>query len=116
VDCGNRREEVCPHCSRVYKRDARNVVLFGLADGKGVPESVAEHPCVFATLTDPSSFGPVHSRRERRGQVLLCRPRRDASKRVCPHGQDVSCNVRHHPKIPASAGRCTPTATTIRAR
>jgi hypothetical protein len=99
VDCGNRREEVCPHCSRVYKRDARNVVLSGLAGGKGVPESVAEHPCVFATFTAPS-FGPVHARRERHGQVLLCRPRRDASKRVCPHGRDVSCNVRHSPEDP----------------
>lgn len=99
VDCGNRREEVCPHCSKVYKRDARNVVLSGLAGGKGVPASVAEHPCVFATLTAPS-FGPVHSRREVNGQVLLCRPRRDASKRVCPHGRDVSCNVRHSPEDP----------------
>jgi hypothetical protein len=99
VDCGNRREEICPHCSQVYKRDARQVVLSGLAGGKGVPDSVAEHPCVFATFTAPS-FGPVHSRREKNGQVQLCRPRRDANKRVCPHGRDVSCNVRHSPDDP----------------
>jgi hypothetical protein len=99
VDCGNRREESCPHCSKVYKRDARSVVLSGLRGGKGVPESVAEHPCVFATFTAPS-FGPVHARRETGGKVLPCRPRRDASKRVCPHGRDVSCPVRHCPEDP----------------
>jgi hypothetical protein len=49
---------------------------------------------VFATLTAPS-FGPVHARRERGGKVLPCRPRRDASKRVCPHGRDISCAARH---------------------
>ncbi|HUC23933.1 MAG TPA: replication initiator [Streptosporangiaceae bacterium] len=99
VDCGNRREEVCPHCSRVYKRDARQVVLSGLSGGKGVPDSVADHPCVFATFTAPS-FGPVHARRERGGKVLPCRPRRDASKRACPHGRDISCPVRHSPDDP----------------
>jgi hypothetical protein len=99
VDCGNRREEICPHCSQVYKRDARQLVLSGLSGGKGIPESVAEHPCVFATFTAPS-FGPVHSRGERGGKVLPCRPRRDASKRACPHGRDISCNVRHSPDDP----------------
>ena len=99
VACGNRRESVCPSCSATYKRDARQLVRAGLVGGKGVPESVAEHPCVFATLTAPS-FGPVHSRRERGGKVLPCRPRRDASKRACPHGRDISCPVRHSPDDP----------------
>ena len=94
VACGNRREAVCPACSAVYKRDARQLVRAGLAGGKGVPESVAAHPCVFATLTAPS-FGPVHARRERGGKVLPCRPRRDRNQRVCPHGRDISCPVRH---------------------
>jgi hypothetical protein len=66
VACGNRRESACPSCSQVYKRDARQLVRAGLSGGKGVPESVTEHPCVFATFTAPS-FGPVHSRRERGG-------------------------------------------------
>ena len=66
----------------------------GLAGGKGVPESVAAHPCVFATLTAPS-FGPVHARRKRGKTVLPCRPRRDANDRRCPHGRDISCPVRH---------------------
>jgi hypothetical protein len=99
VACGNRRESACPSCSAVYKRDARQLVRAGLSGGKGVPESVAEHPCVFATFTAPS-FGPVHSRRERDGTVLPCRPRRDANKRACPHGRDISCPVRHAPDDP----------------
>jgi hypothetical protein len=96
VACGNRRESACPACSAVYKRDARQLVRAGLIGGKGIPESVAGHPCVFATFTAPG-FGPVHARRERGGKVLPCRPRRDASKRACPHGRDVSCSTRHSP-------------------
>ena len=99
VACGNRRESVCPACSAVYKRDARQLVRAGLVGGKGVPETVAVHPTVFATLTAPG-FGPVHARREKGGKVLPCRPRRDASKHVCPHGRDISCGVRHHEDDP----------------
>ena len=95
VACGNRRESACPACSVTYKRDARQLVRSGLVGGKGIPETVAEHPCIFATFTAPS-FGPVHARRERNGKVLACRPRRDACKRACPHGRDISCPVRHH--------------------
>ena len=92
--CGNRREAVCPSCSAVYKRDARQLVRAGLAGGKGIPETITAHPCVFATLTAPS-FGPVHARRLRGKTVLPCRPRRDANARRCPHGRDISCPTRH---------------------
>jgi Replication initiator protein, pSAM2 len=92
--CGNRRETVCPACSQVYKRDARQLVRAGLVGGKGVPETIAAHPCVFATFTAPS-FGPVHARRLRGKAVLPCRPRRDAKHRRCPHGRDISCPARH---------------------
>ena len=92
--CGNRREAVCPACSAVYKRDARQLVRAGLAGGKGIPETITAHPCVFATLTAPS-FGPVHARRLRGKTVLPCRPRRDANARRCPHGRDISCPTRH---------------------
>jgi len=92
--CGNRRESACPACSAVYKRDARQLVRAGLAGGKGIPETIAAHPCVFATLTAPS-FGPVHARRMRGKTVLPCRPRRDAKTRRCPHGRDISCPTRH---------------------
>ncbi|MGI9006625.1 MAG: replication initiator [Streptosporangiaceae bacterium] len=97
--CGNRRETVCPSCSAVYKRDARQLVRAGLSGGKGIPEAITGHPCVFATLTAPS-FGPVHARRMRGTTVLPCRPRRDASARRCPHGRDISCAKRHQPGDP----------------
>jgi hypothetical protein len=99
VSCGNRREAVCPACSQVYKRDARQLVKAGLAGGKGIPQTVTGHPCVFATLTAPS-FGPVHARRMRGKTVLPCRPRRDAKARRCPHGRDISCPTRHHETDP----------------
>jgi Replication initiator protein, pSAM2 len=94
VACGNRRDTRCPACSQVYKRDARQLVRAGLTGGKGVPETVSAHPCVFATLTAPS-FGPVHARRMRGKTVLPCRPRRDRDDCRCEHGRDVSCPVRH---------------------
>jgi hypothetical protein len=94
ASCGNRREAVCPSCSAVYKRDARQLVRAGLAGGKGIPDTIAAHPCVFATLTAPS-FGPVHARRVRGKTVLPCRPRRDTTARRCPHGRDISCPTRH---------------------
>ncbi len=55
----------------------------GSSGGKDVPETIAEHPCVFATLTAPS-FGPVHARRMRGKTVLPCRPRRDATRPPLP--------------------------------
>ena len=94
MPCGNRRESVCPPCSQVYKQDARQLVRAGLTGGKGVPATVAGHPCVFATFTAPS-FGPVHSRRMRGKTLLPCRPRRDHKERRCPHGRDISCPRRH---------------------
>ncbi|MCZ9340831.1 replication initiation protein, partial [Streptomyces sp. TRM76130] len=65
--CGNRRASVCPACSRVYQADTYQLVRAGLVGGKAVPETVSEHPRVFATLTAPG-FGPVHTRREQSGR------------------------------------------------
>ena len=59
--CGNRREAVCPPCAERYRQDAYHLIAAGLRGGKGVPESIAEHPAVFVTLTAPS-FGVVHTR------------------------------------------------------
>jgi hypothetical protein len=62
--CGNRREAYCPSCAcaHKYRGDMWQLVYAGLAGGrKGVPEQVAEHPQVFASLTAPS-FGAVHNR------------------------------------------------------
>jgi hypothetical protein len=82
VRCGDRRASRCESCSHEYKGDAWHLLSAGVAGGKGVPESVTEHPAVFVTLTAPS-FGPVHG--QRRGG--LCRPRRD--RPVCPHGRPL---------------------------
>lgn len=93
VRCGNRRASVCPTCSHEYKGDAWHLLVCGLAGGKGVPASVAEHPCTFATLTAPS-FGPVHGLRHKGP----CRARRD--KPVCRHSRPLWCGKRHHEKDP----------------
>jgi hypothetical protein len=62
VRCGNRRHECCPACAQEYQRDMWQLITAGIAGGrKGVPETVAEHPQVFVTLTAPS-FGAVHNR------------------------------------------------------
>ncbi|MCL2419865.1 MAG: replication initiation protein [Conexibacteraceae bacterium] len=90
--CGNRRVSVCPACSEVYQGDAWQLVAAGLRGGKGVPETVAEHPFVFATFTAPG-FGPVHSVREANGKRLGCRPR--SRGETCPHGRSLACNKRH---------------------
>src|SRR5690242_18875088 len=94
VPCGDRRASVCPPCAETYRADTYQLIRAGLAGGKGVPESVAIHPCVFATFTAPS-FGPVHTRvLTPSGKVARCRPRRKAS--YCPHGRRLSCGRRHN--------------------
>lgn len=59
VPCGNRRAAVCPACARTYASDTFQLIRAGVVGGKTVPESVADNPLVFATLTAPS-FGKVH--------------------------------------------------------
>jgi len=77
VRCGNRREACCPSCAHEYRGDMWQLVYAGLAGGrKGVPEQVAEHPQVFASLTAPS-FGAVHSRPDD-GRPCRCGRRHDA--------------------------------------
>jgi hypothetical protein len=93
VPCGDRRASVCPRCAETYRADTYQLIRAGLAGGKGMPESLAAHPCVFATFTAPS-FGPVHTRVvSPGGTVARCRPRRKAS--FCPHGRRISCGQRH---------------------
>ncbi len=93
IPCGDRRASVCPPCAETYRADTYQLIRAGLAGGKGVPESVATHPCVFATFTAPS-FGPVHTRRTTdSGKVAQCRPRRKAN--YCLHGRRISCGQRH---------------------
>ena len=86
--CGSRRETHCPACAAVYRGDARHLVRAGLVGGKGVPESVVEHPVIFLTLTAPS-FGAVHA--EAAGGP--CRPGSPAAR--CRHGRARSCSATH---------------------
>ena len=92
--CGNRRAAVCPSCAETYRADAYQLVLAGLRGGKGIPDDVAGHPAIFATLTGPS-FGAVHSRLvdAASGKVRACRP--DRRRPVCPHGRLLSCGRQH---------------------
>ncbi|WP_019632275.1 replication initiator [Actinomadura atramentaria] len=92
VACKTRRASRCPACAETYRADTYQLVRAGLSGGKGVPDTVAEHPAAFVTLTAPS-FGPVHTRREKNGKAQPCRPRRDAG--TCSHGRPVSCTARH---------------------
>lgn len=88
VACGNRRATRCGPCAWLHAGDTYQLVVSGLAGGKGVPASVSDHPRVFVTLTAPS-FGPVH----RLSPTAPCRPRRGGGK--CVHGASLSCPVRH---------------------
>ena len=92
IACKTRRASQCPPCAEVYRADTYQVIRAGLSGGKGIPSTVAEHPCVFTTLTAPS-FGPVHVHREKDRRLLRCRPRRRG--RVCPHGRILSCGIKH---------------------
>ena len=92
VACKTRRASRCPPCAEIYSADTYQLIRAGLSGGKGVPDSVATHTCVFTTLTAPS-FGPVHTHREKEGQLLRCRPRRRGQ--TCPHGRRMSCPDRH---------------------
>jgi uncharacterized Zn-finger protein len=87
VSCKDRREQICPACSHLYKTDAWILVSAGLIGGKGVPDSVLEHPRVFVTLTAPS-FGLVHVRRS----DGTCHAK---SGGWCSHGIPRSCLLRH---------------------
>jgi hypothetical protein len=99
--CGTRRESVCPSCAKVYQRDAYQLLRVGLVGGKGVPETVATHPCLFVTFTAPG-FGAVHtrpvpkhtceSRRRCDCRPQPCHPGRTAP---CPHGKSTVCFARH---------------------
>jgi hypothetical protein len=89
VGCGNRRKSRCPSCSETYRADTFQLIKAGLVGGKNVPDTVTDHPKVFATFTAPS-FGPVHH--------YLAGP--DGQTKQChPHGPS-RCQQRHHPDDP----------------
>lgn len=92
--CGNRRADVCPPCSRTYARDTFAMIRAGLVGGKTVPDTVADNPLLFLTLTAPS-FGHVHGPRPKAGHPTggRCRPRDRAE--ICQHGRPVGCMNTH---------------------
>jgi hypothetical protein len=90
--CGTRRESRCPSCAATYRADAYQLLAAGLKGGKGVPDTVAEHPRLFVTFTAPS-FGRVHTRKAQGRLVLPCRPYRQGAR--CPHGIRAGCWHRH---------------------
>ena len=92
IACKTRRASRCPPCAEVYRADTYQLIRAGLTGGKGIPATVADHPCVFVTLTAPS-FGPVHARREKDGRVL--RLPSPPESRTCPHGIRLSCAEKH---------------------
>jgi hypothetical protein len=95
--CGTRRESRCPSCAATYRADAFQLLAAGLRGGKGVPETVAEHPRLFVTFTAPS-FGRVHTRKAQGRLVLPCHPYRQGV--TCPHGMRAGCWHRHHEDDP----------------
>ena len=97
IACKTRRASRCPPCAEVYRADTYQLIRAGLTGGKGIPATVASHPCVFTTLTAPS-FGPVHARRDKDGRTLRCQPRRRV--KACPHGRRMSCAEKHCPDEP----------------
>ena len=105
--CQQRRATLCPTCSATYRADAFHLVSAGLRGGKGVPETVVDHPAVFATLTAPA-FGAVHSAAKNRdGQPHPCHP---AGTGACEHGTPRACVEMHEPGDPllgqAICGAC----------
>jgi hypothetical protein len=90
--CENRRSSRCPACAEVHRQDAKHLVRAGLSGGKGVPDTVASHPAIFATLTAPS-FGAVHSTFHDRPRP--CTPANPKAR--CRHRRAVACFERHGP-------------------
>jgi hypothetical protein len=89
VACKDRREAVCPACSRTYGTDAWIVAATGINGGKGLPAEVVDCPRIFVTMTAPS-FGSVHTIRTD-GRCV-----RDFSTEPrCEHGWLKSCGLRH---------------------
>ena len=66
IACKTRRASRCPPCAEVYRADTYQLIRAGLSGGKGVPATVADHPCVFPhahrTILRPCPFPPREGR------------------------------------------------------
>lgn len=109
IACKTRRASQCPPCAEVYKAETYQLIRAGLRGGKGVPETVGSHPCVFTTLTAPSC-GPVHVHREKDGRLLRCRPRRRGQMAHTATGCPAQTGTLA--MTPSLASHCARTATT----
>jgi hypothetical protein len=86
--CGSRSEVRCPSCAAIYRGDSRHLVRAGLEGGKGVDETIAEHPAIFLTLTAPG-FGAVHA-------IKSDSPCHAGDPRArCVHGRPTACRRCH---------------------
>ncbi|AGZ49613.1 putative replication initiator protein [Mycobacterium kansasii 662] len=95
IRCGNRRAAICPSCSDLYAADTWQLVHAGTQGGHhGMPETTANRPQVFATLTAPS-FGAVHTSSSRPGLADTVCHSAFSGKSHCPHGKALWCNAIH---------------------
>ena len=109
--CGTRRESRCPSCAATYRADAYQLLAAGLRGGKGIPETISEHPRLFVTFTAPS-FGKVHTRKAKAG----------SSCRVTPTGRVPAARTASAMAVGTGmtrttlgwASRCARSATTAR--
>ena len=106
--CGNRRASVCPSCSATYQADSFQLLAAGLKGGKGVPDTISEHPRLFVTFTAPS-FGPVHSRKAQGRLVFPCHP--TAKARPARMAGGPAAGSATTKTTPAWASRFVPAAT-----
>ena len=101
--CGNRREAVCPVCAERYRQDAYHLIAAGLRGGKGVPDSVTEHPMVFVTLTAPTfGRGALARDRTRRATAALPATTRRAGL-PARHRAQLHAHPRRERSVPRRA-------------
>ena len=111
--CGTRRESRCPSCAATYRADAYQLLAAGLKGGKGVPETVAEHPRLFVTFTAPASAASTPAR-----------PKGGWCCRVIPTGKvpaartvrGMAAGIAMTRTTPGWGSRCARPATTARRR
>jgi hypothetical protein len=99
IRCGNRRAAICPSCSDLYAADTWQLIHAGTHGGHhGMPETTADRPQVFATLTAPG-FGAVHTSSRPGQPVAVCHPSKSGTTH-CPHGKPLWCNTFHRGEDP----------------
>jgi hypothetical protein len=95
IRCGNRRAAICPSCSDLYAADTWQLVHAGAQGGHhGMPDTTADRPQAFATLTAPG-FGAVHTSSHRPGPADTVCHLASNRKTYCTHGKPLWCNATH---------------------